>query len=100
MRHMSASSSAPTTDNERLQQFMGNILSDFGGAASSVLAYIGDKLGLYTIMSDFGKPITSQEIANLTAPSECYIREWLANRSAGGYLTASEKIMVGPASEY
>jgi DNA-binding GntR family transcriptional regulator len=46
-------------------------------------------------MSDFGKPITSQELANLTATSERYIREWLANQAADGYLTASEKIMVG-----
>ncbi|MFL6403199.1 MAG: SAM-dependent methyltransferase, partial [Nitrososphaeraceae archaeon] len=38
-------------------------------------------------MSDFGKPITSQELANLTATSERYIREWLANQAAGGYLT-------------
>ena len=65
---------------------MGKILSDFGGAASSVLVYIGVKLGLYKAMSDFGKPITSQELANLTATSERYIREWLANQAAGGYL--------------
>ena len=73
-------------DNEKLQQFMGKILADFGGAASCVLGYIGDKLGLYKAMSDFGKPITSQELANLTATSERYIREWLANQAAGGYL--------------
>ena len=52
-----------------------------------VLAYIGDKLGLYKAMYDFGKPITSQELANLTGTSERYIREWLANQAAGGYLT-------------
>ena len=74
-------------DNEKLQQFMGKILSDFGGAGGCVLAYIGDKLGLYKAMSDFGKPITSQELANLTGTSERYIREWLANQAAGGYLT-------------
>jgi hypothetical protein len=28
-----------------------------------------------------------QELANLTSTSECYIREWLANQAAGGYLT-------------
>jgi SAM-dependent methyltransferase len=82
----STSSSQTTIDNEKLQQFMGKILSDFGGAASSVLVYIGDKLGLYNAMYDFGKPITSQELANLTATSERYIREWLANQAAGGYL--------------
>jgi SAM-dependent methyltransferase len=86
---MSSSPSSTTTriDNEKLQQFMGKILSDFGGAASCVLGYVGDKLGLYKAMSDFGKPITSQELANLTATSERYIREWLANQAAGGYLT-------------
>jgi SAM-dependent methyltransferase len=86
-----SSRSTPSTattkvDNEKLQKFMGKILSDFGGAASIILAYIGDKLGLYKAMSDFGKPITSTELANLTGTSERYIREWLANQAAGEYL--------------
>jgi len=83
----SSSSSSTTINNEKLQQFMGKILSDFGGAASAILVYIGDKLGLYKAMSDFGKPITSQELANNTGTSERYITEWLANQAAGGYLT-------------
>jgi SAM-dependent methyltransferase len=81
-----ASTSSTTIDNEKLQQFMGKVLSDFGGATSAILVYIGDKLGLYKAMSDFGKPITSQELANFTGTSERYIREWLANQAAGGYL--------------
>ena len=87
MTSTSSASEISTMDNEKLQQFMGKILSDFGGAGGCVLAYIGDKLGLYKAMSDFGKPITSQELANLTGTSERYIREWLANQAAGGYLT-------------
>jgi len=83
----STASSSTTIDDEKLQQFMGKILSDFGGAASCVLGYIGDKLGLYKAMSDFGRPITSQELASITATAERYIREWLANQAAGGYLT-------------
>ena len=82
-----SSNMTATIDNEKLQQFMGKVLSDFGGAASAILVYIGDKLGLYKAMSDFGKPITSQELANITQTSERYIREWLANQAAGGYLT-------------
>ncbi len=81
------SSSTATMDSEKVQQFMGKVLSDFGGAASLILAYIGDKLGLYKAMSDFGKPISSEELANFTGTSERYIREWLANQAAGGYLT-------------
>jgi SAM-dependent methyltransferase len=81
-----SSSQTPTIDSEKLQQFMGKVLSDFGGAASAVLVYIGDKLGLYKAMADFGKPMTSKELANSTGTSERYIREWLANQAAGRYL--------------
>ena len=77
----------PSINQEKLEQFMGKVLSDFGGAASAVLTYIGDRLGLYKAMYDFGKPITSQELANNTRTSERYIREWLANQAAGGYIT-------------
>ena len=66
---------------------MEKIFSDFGGAASTVLAYMGDKLGLYKAMYDFGKPITAKELANLTGAFERYIKEWLANQAAGEYLT-------------
>jgi DNA-binding IscR family transcriptional regulator len=37
-------------------------------------------------MSDFGKPMTSKELAGRTGSSERYIRKWLANQAAGGYL--------------
>src|ERR1051326_5720615 len=87
MSSSSASTTSSPIDNVKLEQFMEKILSDFGGAASCVLGYIGDKLGLYKAMSDFVRPITSQELANLTATAERYIREWLANQAAGGYLT-------------
>ena len=91
--------SSTTESEEKLQQFMGKVLSDFGGAASLILAYIGDKLGLYKTMHDFGKPINSQELANFTGTSERYIREWLANQAAGGYLNydaSSQKYILPP----
>jgi hypothetical protein len=47
---------------------MGKILSDFGGAASPILVYIGDKLGLYKAMPA-GKPITSKELSDVTGTS-------------------------------
>ncbi|MFL6381093.1 MAG: hypothetical protein ACJ72S_07365 [Nitrososphaeraceae archaeon] len=45
----SPSSTSQTIDNEKLQQFMGKILSDFGGAGGCVLVYI-------EISSDYTKP--------------------------------------------
>jgi 2-polyprenyl-3-methyl-5-hydroxy-6-metoxy-1,4-benzoquinol methylase len=83
---MTTTATNPAINEEKLNQFLGKVLSDFGGAASAVLVYIGDKLGLYKAMSEFGKPITSEELANRTGTSERYIREWLANQAAGGYL--------------
>ncbi|MFL6419835.1 MAG: hypothetical protein ACJ71P_10545 [Nitrososphaeraceae archaeon] len=63
---LSSTSTSQRINNEKLQQFMEKVLSDFRAAASSVLVYVGDKLGLYKAMSDFGKPITSQELVNIT----------------------------------
>ena len=52
----------PSINQAKLEQFMGKVLSDFGGAASAILTYIGDKLGLYKAMYEFGKPISSQSL--------------------------------------
>ena len=42
-------------DDAKLHQFMGQMLSDLGGAASVALVRIGDALGLYTLTaSTFG----------------------------------------------
>jgi hypothetical protein len=61
------------------------VANDFGAAWTAVLVNIGDKLGLYKEMVNSG-PITSVELANRTGTAERYIREWLANQAAGGYI--------------
>jgi hypothetical protein len=58
MSSSTSTSSTTTINNEKIQQFMGKILFNFGGAASSVLEYIGDKFGSYKTMFDFGKLIS------------------------------------------
>lgn len=64
---------------------MNKVIGELGGAWSASLVIIGDKLGLYKAMSD-SRPVTSQELAQKTNTNERYIREWLANQAAGGYL--------------
>ena len=39
-------------DQKKLGKFMEWVMSDLGGTYSSVLVYIGDKLGLYKAMKD------------------------------------------------
>ena len=73
-------------DEAKLKDFMGKIVNDLGATSSTVLVIIGDKLGLYKAMAD-SKPVTSTELANRTGTTERYVREWLANQAAGGYIS-------------
>ena len=72
-------------DETKLQAFVGRVVGDFGAALSSTLVYIGDKLGLYKAMATSG-PLTPAELAEKTGTVERYVREWLINQAAGGYV--------------
>jgi SAM-dependent methyltransferase len=72
-------------EEAKLNAFLGKALGDFGTAASAVLVAIGDKLGLYRAMAGAG-PLTSAELAERTGTVERYVREWLVNQAAAGYL--------------
>ena len=64
---------------------MGKVVGDFGASLSSVLAYIGMKLGLYVALAEYG-PITPAQLAAKTGTNERYVREWLINQAAGDYV--------------
>ena len=86
-----ASDNTSSIDNALLQDFLGKVMSDLGGAYSAVLVYVGDKLGLYKAMAEAQEgggagSITSEELASKTGTLERCIREWLANQAAGGYI--------------
>jgi hypothetical protein len=49
-------------DDAKLHQFVGQMLSDLGGAASIALVRIGDSLGLYKTLHARG-PMTVAELA-------------------------------------
>lgn len=72
-------------DEARLEQFMGQFVGDLGAALTAPLVLIGDKLGLYKAMAD-GQPVTPQELADRTDCRERYIREWLCQQAASGYV--------------
>lgn len=70
----------------KLNEFMGKALGDMGAAISAVLVHVGDRLGLYKAMAD-SKPVTPADLAKKTGTAERYVREWLNNQAAGGYVT-------------
>jgi SAM-dependent methyltransferase len=73
-------------DEAKLEAFMGQAVSDMGAIISAPLMLIGEKLGLYKAMAHAG-PLTASEIAKRSGASERYVREWLGNQAAGGYVT-------------
>ena len=80
------SSTAQTIDEGKLDEFLGRFVGDLGAALSSALVVIGDKLGLYRELGD-GTPLTAEELASRTGTDARYVREWLSNQAAGGYVS-------------
>ena len=71
-------------DEARLNAFLGKAVGDMGAAISATLMLIGDRLGLYKALAQ--GPLTSEQLAQRTGTYERYIREWLDNQAAGGYV--------------
>jgi 2-polyprenyl-3-methyl-5-hydroxy-6-metoxy-1,4-benzoquinol methylase len=71
-------------DEGKLNAFLGKAVDDLGASVSAVLVSLGDELGLYRELAK--AHLTSAELAERTGTSERYIREWLANQAAGGYV--------------
>jgi hypothetical protein len=76
---------AKPIDEARLEAFVGQAVVDMGSAISGLLLHIGDRLGLYKAMAGAG-PITPSTLAARTGTAERYVREWLGNQAAGGYV--------------
>ncbi len=73
-------------DETKLNAFIGHAVSDLGAAMSAALVVLGDRLGLYKGLAE-GGPSTPAQLARRTGTSERYVREWLNNQAAGGYVT-------------
>ena len=76
-------------DETRLNDFIGQVLGDLGGAVSIPLVRIGDALGLYATLDRIG-PSTPDDLATAAECHPRYVREWLAAQAASGYVTQAE----------
>ena len=73
---------------DKLNTFLGKAVGDLGASVSAVLMLIGDELGLYTALA--GHRLSAEELAQKTGTNARYVREWLANQAAGGYVEYDE----------
>ena len=95
---MSAVTQPAPINEDTMNAFLGKVVGDFGASLSSSLAYIGQKLGLYKALAS-GGPATPEELAARTSTTERYVREWLINQAACGYITydaASGRYSLSP----
>jgi SAM-dependent methyltransferase len=72
-------------DQDKMMDFVGKVVGDFGASLSSVLAFIGHKLGLYKALAS-ADGMTPADLAAATNTTERYVREWLINQASGGYV--------------
>ena len=73
-------------NQDKLHEFLGKAIVDFGATFNAALIGIGDKLGLFKALAA-GGPQTPAELAKRTSTSERYLREWLSAQAAGGYVS-------------
>lgn len=85
-------------NKEKLEELQGKVLSDVAGSMGLILAYMGDRLDLYSALAEIS-PATSRELADSTGLDERYVREWLSSNAAGGYIeydAGSKKFSMTP----
>ncbi len=69
----------------KLNNFIGQFVTDLGASVHAGMVVIGEKLGLYKALAVH--PMGPKELARRTNTDERYVREWLASQAAGGYIT-------------
>ncbi len=73
-------------DQAKLDEFMARVVGELGASISSALVALGDRLGLYRAMAG-GEPVSPEELAERTGTDARYVREWLSNQAAGGFVS-------------
>ena len=73
-----------SVDENKLNAFLGKAVGDLGAAMSATLMLVGDRLGFYKELAK--GPVSSSDLAKRTGTNERYVREWLGNQGAGGYV--------------
>src|SRR2546429_8358625 len=74
-----------TIDPARQEKFVGKVVEQISGTMTTLLAAIGDRLGLFKNLAEQGAA-TSTELASRTKLNERYLREWLGGMATAGYL--------------
>jgi len=76
-------------NTDLIEQNVHRLLGAMTGAATTAMVALGDQLGLYRALAD-GGPATPEELADRTGTAARYVREWLSQQAAAGFLAYRE----------
>jgi len=68
-----------------IEQNVQRLLGAMTGAATTAMVAVGDQLGLYRALAE-GGPATQDELAARTGAAARYLREWLSQQAAAGFV--------------
>ena len=74
-----------SVDQDKVHDFVGKVLGDTSGMTTTILAALGDRLGLFRALAAHG-PATSADLAKAASINERYAREWLGGMVSAGYV--------------
>lgn len=72
-------------DGAKQEAFVGKVLSDSSATMTTMLAVLGDRLGLFKAMAD-GEATTADALAGRLDLNPRYVREWLGGMATAGYV--------------
>src|SRR5215469_7921050 len=72
-------------NTELIEQNAMRLLGAMTGAATTAMVAVGDQLGLYRALAE-GGPATPGELAGRTGTAGRYVREWLSQQAAAGFV--------------
>ena len=75
----------PVIDRAKLEAFATRTVGDIAASYNGVMVSLGAKLGLYEALAGAG-PLSPKELASRAGCAERYVREWLNQQAAAGYL--------------
>src|SRR5436305_4245485 len=73
-----------SVDQAKTEAFLGKVLTDTSGMTTTIMASIGDRLGLFKQLAH--GPATSAQLATRADINERYAREWLGAMASAGYV--------------
>src|SRR3954463_5506650 len=86
-------------DENKLNELIGKMLGDLGGAFSVPTVRLGFRLGLFDVLHE-GGPATSDELARRAGElTPRYVREWALAQASNGFINydaAAETFSLSP----